>query len=262
MNPNGFGLLCAGAGLAGFYLSYRLSLGIQRKPRVILAVAATLWSLPGASFAVHYLHILPEQAWYFAFRSLRGTELMLIPPGIAGGLVASLLPRKMLLLPLLGAGALILLPIVKPLVGPIPRGAMEDRWDANTCLQSTASTCGPASVATILRSLGVRATEAELAREGYSYLGGTECWYLARAIRRRDCTARFHTGTGLDDAPEFPALAGVRRDGSGHFIAVLSREGDHYRIGDPLLGPETLSRAELLGRYTFTGFFMPIRRSH
>ncbi|MEN9676037.1 MAG: hypothetical protein RIS76_1933 [Verrucomicrobiota bacterium] len=50
MNPNGFGLMCAGAGLVGFYFSYRLGLGIQRMPRVILAVAAMLWALPGSSF--------------------------------------------------------------------------------------------------------------------------------------------------------------------------------------------------------------------
>lgn len=44
----------------------------------------------------------------------------------------------------------------------------------------------------------------------------------------------------------------------GHFIAILSRDGNRFHIGDPLVGPETLTREQLIERYTFTGFYMPI----
>ncbi len=53
-------------------------------------------------------------------------------------------------------------------------------------------------------------------------------------------------------------VAGVWVGSEGHFIALLSREGDRYRLGDPLTGPEVLSRQQLLARYTFTGFYMAI----
>ena len=42
----------------------------------------------------------------------------------------------------------------------------------------------------------------------------------------------------------------------GHFIALLARNGDRFRVGDPLIGPEELSKDELLARYQFTGFYL------
>ncbi|MFK5922022.1 MAG: cysteine peptidase family C39 domain-containing protein [Verrucomicrobiota bacterium] len=128
------------------------------------------------------------------------------------------------------------------------------------CLQSTSSTCGAASGATILKALGVEVTESQLAAEAHSYMGGTEAWYLARALRKRGVTVRFRHGEGLDAEVNFPAIAGVRLGKVGHFIAILGKEGELFQIGDPLRGEESLAAEDLLKRYGFTGFYMEVGR--
>jgi len=260
MNPNWIGTLCAAGALALFFLTHRFSTDLPPWKKILFALLATLFALPGASFAFYYTHLLPESAWYYEFRSRSGTELLLLPLGIAGGLIASLLPRRLLILPLFGVAAFAIVPILKPFIRPIPAGTLNDQWDGTVCLQSTPSTCGAASVATILRSYDVTLSESQIAQAAHSYAGGTEAWYLARAVRAQGCDARFHFSSGFDSEISLPAVAGVRLDGFGHFIALLSREGDRFQIGDPLRGRETLSRAELLARYKFTGFYMPITK--
>ena len=210
MSPNWLGTICAGGALAAFYLSYRLAMKAPKGTRLPLAVVSTILAIPGASFAAYYAHALPEPSWYYEFRSWRWTECLLIVLGIAGGLVASLLPRMLLILPLFGTAAFALAPVLKPFVRPIPPESLNDRWDAGICLQSTPSTCGAASVATILKHYGVTASERELARDAHSYAGGTEAWYLARAVRQRGCDARFRFSSGFDTHIPLPAVAGVR----------------------------------------------------
>lgn len=127
------------------------------------------------------------------------------------------------------------------------------------CIQSTLSSCGPASTATVLRALGVEAGEGELVREAHTYMGGTEAWYLARAVRSRGLVARFvMNGGGFNEAIRLPAIAGVTLNGRGHFIAVLSRNDDVFDVGDPMIGPEKRTRAELERRYGFTGFAIEV----
>lgn len=260
MNPNWLGTISAVGALAVFFLSYRLAMKTPKGARLPLAVASAILAIPGASFTAYYAHALPEVNWYYEFRSWRGTESLLIGLGVAGGLIASILPRKLLLLPLFGTAAFAIAPILKPFVRPISQKMLSDRWDGSICLQSTPSTCGPASVATILKHFDVNASERELAGEAHSYAGGTEAWYLARAVRDRGCDARFRFSSGFDPEIPFPAVAGVRLDSTGHFIAILSRVGDRFQIGDPVLGREDLSRSELVQRYVFTGFYMTIER--
>lgn len=260
MNPNWIGTLCAGGALAAFYLSYRFGMTTSKRTRLKLAMAAAIISIPGASFAAYYAGLIPEKGWYYEFRSWPGTEGLLIALGLVGGLTASLMPRSLLLLPLLGTAAFAVAPIVKPLGRPIPQETFVDAWDGDVCLQSTPSTCGAASVATILSQYGVRASERTLAAEAHSYAGGTEAWYLARAIRRRGLETRFCISSGLDPEIPFPAVAGVRLESTGHFIAILSRNGDRFQIGDPIIGREELTQKQLLERYVFTGFFMPIHK--
>lgn len=231
-----------------------------KSKRLAFALASTLLAIPGASFAGYYTHVFPEPSWYYEFRSWRGTECLLIILGIAGGLIASLLPRRLLILPLFGTAAFALAPVLKPFVRPIPPESLNDSWDAGICLQSTPSTCGAASVATILKHYGLTVSERELARDAHSYVGGTEAWYLARVVRDRGCDAHFHFSSGFNPQIPVPAVAGVRVDSNGHFIAILSRNGDRFHIGDPLNGPEELSPNELVVRYEFTGFYMSITK--
>ncbi len=60
-----------------------------------------------------------------------------------------------------------------------------------------------------------------------------------------------------------PAIAGVklRGYGSGHFIAILERQGDRWLVADPLQGRFVGTRDELAESYQFTGFFMKLERA-
>jgi len=260
MHPNWIGLICAGLALVAFSLGYRMAVTRTKRFRILLAILLIIWAIPGASFASYYAHVFQEPGWYYEFRSWRGSECVLIVLGLAGGLVASLLPRVLLVIPLLGVALFAFVPFLKPIIGPIPDDDLRDRWDGEICLQSTGSTCGAASVATILRSCGESVTERQLARDAYSYNAGTEVWYLARAVRARGLGTRFIISTGFDENIPLPALAGVRLGGVGHFIAILSRDGDRFRVGEPCSGMRILSPKELRKQYTFTGFYMPVTK--
>ncbi len=259
MNPNWLGVTSAILAIVAFFVVYHAVIEKPPKTRILLALLALVAASPGASFAAYYAHILPESSWYYQFRSIAGTELLVVFLGVAGGLAATLLPRVLLLLPLLGVAAFSIAPIIKPFIGPIAGDALKDEWDGAVCLQSTPSTCGAASTATILRYLGGEAGESQLAAEAHSYNGGTEAWYLARAARSRGYDVHFDFGSSFSPDGGLPAVVGVRLGVVGHFIAILGQEGDRFLVGDPLIGRELLSRDDLQKRYAFTGFHMRIK---
>lgn len=260
MNPNWLGLGAAAGAFILFWYTYHAAVKLSIKTRLILAFVLVDLAIPGISLAVYYAHILPEMAWYYEFRSWPGTELLVLPIGVSGALFATLMPRRYLLLPLLATAACVLLPVWKSIIAPLPQNELKDQWKDNVCLQSTDSTCGAASTTTILKQHGIAITERQIAQEAYSSARGTEAWYLARAIRNHGCSARFHFTTGFSPEMPLPVVAGVRLGPIGHFIPILSRDGDNFRIGDPLNGPETLSQAELIKRYDFTGFYLQISK--
>lgn len=131
-------------------------------------------------------------------------------------------------------------------------------------MQSSPSTCGPCSAATLLRVFRIHTTERALARECFSYRGGTENWYVARALKRRGLETRYLVTSPQPAAFAFPAMAGVRLGGArggGHFISILGRQGARYIVGDPLVGRLVLTPSQLRPRYYFTGFFLIASRS-
>lgn len=260
MNPNWLGVLSALLALAAFLVTHRKARNFSVKTKIWATLFASLLSLPGASFAIFYAHLFPETSGYYQFRSIAGTEFLLVMLGIAGGLLASLLPRVLLIIPLLGVAAFCTAPIIKPFIGPIPANTFHEDWDGEVCRQSTPSTCGAASTATILKMLGVKVMESTLAKEAHSYAGGTEAWYLARAVRSRGCEVTFDFRKAFSPEKQLPAVVGVRLGSVGHFIAVLARDGDRYTIGDPLRGREVLTMEELKERYEFTAFHMHIHK--
>jgi Peptidase C39 family len=261
MFPNIIGLIFAAAALALFAVAHRrgrvMSAPIRRR-RVALA---GLCALPAIYNAVYYLHVLPETALFYEARSWRGAEALMMPAGVAGGLLAAVVPRRMLVLPLLATVGITWGPFLKPVLAPVGAASLHDTWTGPVCIQSTLSSCGPACTATVLRALGDEVREAEVIRAAHTYLGGTEAWYLARFIRSRGLRARFSVGAaGFPGQATLPAVAGVKVDGRGHFIALIARDRDRYRVGDPMVGPETLSREELERRYGFTGFVLEVSR--
>jgi len=255
-------------GLAGVVLSVVTFALAYRwlRPRSIVARSCCfcgfgLLAIPSIWFAAYYLHILPEHAWFYTLRSWSGSEFLVVFLGCAGGAAATLLPRLLLGLPLFAVLLLAVTPYLKPLIAPLPDATFKEHWRGDVCLQSTPSTCGPASVTTILRRLGVDTTEHAIARAAFSYAGGTEAWYLARYVRSRGLSAQFDFRDTFSTTVGLPALVGVRFGGLGHFIAVLDFHDDQVTIADPLRGEEHLSLTEFQHRYVFTGFHMVIQRA-
>ncbi|RYD23788.1 MAG: hypothetical protein EOP88_02770 [Verrucomicrobiaceae bacterium] len=256
MNANWTGISCALLALAAFILVYWWGSRQCLRCRLILTVVALLAAVPGASFALYYAKVVPEAAWYYEMRSVVGIELLIVWVGIAGGMVATLLPRTLLALPLFAAGVFAVVPFIKPFIGPM--GKLEDTWKDGVCLQSSPSTCGAASTATVLSDLGGNTGEEELAMAAHSYDRGTEAWYLARAARVRGYQVRFDFSKDFNPDGGLPAVVGVLIGAQGHFIAVLGREGEKFITGDPLVGREVLSLEEMRKRWEFTGFHMRV----
>ncbi len=254
--------LGATALLTSFAVCVAISAGLRERPvssrRFWLCLFAVL-SLPALSVGVYYLHIFPDRAWFFTLRSWTGSEFLLLFLGAAAGAAASLVPRPLRGIPLfilLSCGAV---PYIKPLVQPLPDGIFKNDARGDICLQSTISTCGPASVATILHRLGVPAEEGVIARAAYSSSSGTEAWYLARYIRNRGLSARFDFRPDFTPEVGLPALVGVNLGGTGHFIAVLDFRDDQVDFADPLRGEAHLSLADFQRAYDFTGFHLVVR---
>lgn len=257
MNPNWSGISSAILACAAFFVAHWWAMRQCARCRVILAVVAVLAALPGLSFAAYYLHVIPERAWYYDFRSIVGIEVLMVWIGVAGGMVASVLPRVLRALPMAAVVVCVALPLVKPLVGPL--GPLKDEWRDGVCLQSTPSTCGPAALATVISDLGGNTGEEELAKAAHTYDHGTEAWYLARAARVRGYDVRFDIGSGgFHPDGGLPAVVGVMIGARGHFIAVLGREGEKFIVGDPLVGRELLTLEQMEQRWDFTGFHMRV----
>jgi len=243
-------------------LTFRKMRNRPWKWRAAWLLPLVVLSVPACLMALYYLHVLPEWAWFYTFRSWPGSEFCVVPFGAASALFASFLSRPLLVLPLGGFLGASLVPYLKPVLWPIEEKDFADHWEEGVCRQSTFSTCGPASLATILQGDGVKVTEREIARSAHSYQGGTEAWYLARYARAKGMKARFVLCESFDPQVDFPAIVGVKNGTSGHFIAVLDCSDGRVTVADPLYGREILSLEELHKRYRFTGFHLVVKASN
>ena len=90
MNPNWLGVITAILAVVGFLVAYRVAIKKPLKSRVWLVVIAAIAAIPGASFAVHYAHLFPEMAWYYEFRSVHGSEVMMACSDLSGQLLDQL----------------------------------------------------------------------------------------------------------------------------------------------------------------------------
>lgn len=258
MNGNGIGFAAAAVSLVLFHLAWKAGARMPVGRRMVFTLLAVILALPGASFAIYYTHLFPEAAWYYEFRSRVGSEWLVIPIGVAGGLAASFLPRRWLMAPLLATVAFSVVPFLKPVIAPLDADALVDEWDGPVCKQSTGSTCGAASLASVLRVHGIQVREKDVARAAHSYGGGTEAWYLGRFARGRGTVVRFSIDHGFAPEDGLPAIAGVKLGNIGHFIAILGENDGRYLVGDPMVGAKFFTRRELEEHYHFTGFHLRV----
>ncbi len=234
-------------------------------PSWVLALVLSLCCLPAVVYAGYYLHLVDEPVLLYRLRALNGSELLAGLIGLPMGWLAARLSRsqvravRLSTLGLAIAPMLVVIPYAKPLTTPLNTENISDRWKDGICLQSTPSTCGPGSAATLLHALGLPGDEATLALEAHTSASGTEIWYLARTLRARGAEVSFRTTNPNPEALPYPAIAGTRIGGPGgigHFIAILGREGDQYVVGDPSTGRVLLSPSEIGTTRYFTGFFL------
>jgi len=217
--------------------------------------------IPGVMFPVYYLHWMKDSVWYYEFRSIPFIELSAAGAGLSAGALAELLKGSKLfsalgLMILLALG--IAVPYLKPILKPLPPDSFSDRWSEEVCLQSTPSSCGPAAVATVFKTFGINLREEEIARECFTYQGGTENWYLARAFRKRGLSVRYRIEQNLSPDLKTPAIAGVRVGNFGHFFAILGKTADGYITGDPLVGRQQIPVGEMEQQFDFSGFYMEV----
>lgn len=130
----------------------------------------------------------------------------------------------------------------------------ENKWEDGVCIQTSNYTCGPASLATCLKTLGVQAKEEDLAVEANTSKAGTLLAYLARVARHHGLKATFHAHQNASDAP-LPAVASVTLpSGIDHCVAVIVRDGQRF-IADPLDG---LHSMESVTDYRWSGMFLSL----
>lgn len=230
--------------------------------RSMKAGLLVLWfvlGIPGFLFPLYYTHWFDRVEWYYAFRAVPFVELTAAGAGLfAGALAALCTPYRFVCLAILCGG--IVIPHIKPVLGRMPPDGFANQWSGGVCLQSTPSSCGLASAASVFSVLGEFVTERELAEECFTYTGGTENWYLARAFSRRGLDVTVRITSGVPDDLQLPAIAGVRIGTVGHFIAILGETDQVVFLGDPLVGRSETSKNSVSDAYEFTGFFMEVQR--
>lgn len=267
INPNGAAALLLGGVLyaAGDRLARcDMSAAARRCWRALALVSL----LPGLLYALHYLHLFSDAAWYVELRSIAGVEALAGLAGFACGWAeyrGSATGRMRFIgkRPLLWLGLLfIMVPFLKPLLLPVDCiGNLHAMRRDGVVLQSVPGSCGPCATATILTQLGIDSSEEELARDMYSAFSGTEIWYLLRAVRGRGLTAGYRADAALAEVQP-PAILGVTVPGQfGHFIAMLERTDTGMVIADSLRGRLTLDAATFRRDYEYRGTAVEIARA-
>lgn len=245
-----------------YYAGHKLGTRSVQWPAWVAALAC---AFPAALMAAYYLHLYDDALWFYQFRSLPFTELSAALAGLPAGMIHAWLAKRARLLGMLVPALLLLglfVPYVKPVIAPLDVERLKAVCKDGVCLQTAASTCGPASAASVLRLFGVEETEKTLAREAFTTASGTENWYLARALRRRGFDVRYEILPRPMVKLPHPAVAGVKLPGGiGHFIAILGETPDAYIIGEPMSGKLIVPKARIGTAYSFTGFFMVVEKS-
>jgi len=126
-------------------------------------------------------------------------------------------------------------------------------------MQTTHSTCGPASLATILAYSGIPTSERDVASGSYTSAGSTEIWYIMRYARHHGMQARLRVEKDLASIPA-PAILGTVSGKFGHFITLLEKVDGGFIIGDSMYGRKEFSQNEFKKRYGFNGFAVSFTR--
>jgi len=244
---------------------------LTSKPgKIICLTIGFIGSIPALLYVVYYLRILDSAQWYYELRTASYSELLAGCSGFFAGVLWKLfqqsnIKRKNALknTALVIFILVLVIPYLKPIILPLDYSQLKDEWIDDICIQTSPATCGPCSAATLLKAMGIPASEKELAKESYTCLRGTEIWYLVRAIKEKGASIRYSIEKPQPNNLKYPSIAGVclgSPEGAGHFIAIIGKTGKGYIIGDSLSGRAELPEEKLNQIYFFTGFFMVIEK--
>lgn len=245
-----------------FFLGKRIVLLMESLGgQLVLLAVCFVFSVPVILFSVYYFHWFDEFLLFYQYRSLPYTEFSVVFLAFFTGGIAGCVKRyvhyDISIIILTCLLAFLFVPYAKRVIHPLDKSFLKDRWKDDVCLQSSGTTCGAASAATILKHLGYEMSELQVAEEAFTTNSGTENWYLARVFRRRGFRVNYRVEKGFPNDLALPAIAGVRFGAAGHFITVLEKKDGQYVFGDPLQGQVEAGHPE--DAFDFTGFFMEIR---
>lgn len=235
--------------------------------KITLVVLGLVATIPAVLFAGNYVLYVPYANWFYRLHVIPGAE-------IASGTVTALLgvvyasaklrPSKLnapaLAVCTLLSSGLLVTPFARQLLWPADYNALTDRWKDGVCIQTSRYTCVPACTATYLRLLGVRTTEAQLARMAGTTRTGTEYWYLARALRKMGYEPARKDISSVRTAP-VPSILGVVYGDTGHVVVLLGKDDMGATIAEPLRGRRHYSWSTMGRCYESDGTCITITKS-
>lgn len=163
---------------------------------------------------------------------------------------------------------LVLMIVIPPFLSPVfVRNhllSIRTNVDQNgVCLQSNGYNCGPASAVTILRRLGLKAEEGELAILAHtSPMSGTPPDILADTLHRRyrsdQLKAEYRYFREVKDLPTNGNVLAIIKFGFlvDHYVAVLKVTDNEVVVGDPLGGVKSYSHAEFKEEWRHAGIVL------
>lgn len=238
----------------------------SNKLKVKILLILILISIPAMSFIIYYFHVIDNQIWYIEFRSINNIEKLTMFLGILIGYISKLLEKKgrdtKRIIIYLGMNLIFLIiPFIKPIISPIKRNnTFENEWKDGVCIQTTGSTCGPSSLATILKFYGIEKTEEEISKKAFTSGTSTEIWYLIRYARKEGLKVKVYKNKDIKET-ETPAIIGTKLgENIGHFITILSIKDNKLIIGDSLEGKKEMTEEEFLKEYRYEKIGISIKR--
>lgn len=256
-------ILCLLSGLVLFFIFTNLfrSLDSQFK-RILLLLVTGIFAVFSFTIPIAYFSdVIGSNPLYAQFRSYNYTEMLVVlfAPFIGtinGWFTARKHNSFYTCVCLVVMFLYISSPFLKPLIRPLQHD-LKNQWKDDVAIQSTASTCGPSSLATIFKLYGKNDTESNIATYAYTSSSGSESWYLARYAHEQGFNYQFLQEPELAKVPT-PSIIGVRLGIIGHFIVLLAHKNGMYEVADPISGKETLTLDQFNRKYKYTGFVLNI----
>jgi predicted double-glycine peptidase len=159
------------------------------------------------------------------------------------------------------------LPFAAPAFNRSYLAGLKTRVDGEgVCRQSNDYTCGPAAAVTVLRKLGLKAEEGEIAILSHtSSLTGTEPDVMARALQKRygadGLVVEYRAFKDIDELRRAGLTVAVLKFNAlqDHCVAILGVETNRVVVGDPLSGLTSSSIEEFEDKWLLVGIVVKRR---